>query len=103
MLELDEPVEVFNFEVEDCHTYFVGELYILVHNASCGDFKKIDPNGFESKNNLSKGTFHRVIKPKIISKVKPNYKVGYNPDIMLNKMGDIAYQGAKSKQFQETG
>ena len=103
LLELDEPVEVFNFEVEDCHTYFVGERNILVHNASCGDFKKIDPNVFESKNNLSKGTFHRVIKPKIISKVKPNYKVGYNPDIMLNKMGDIAYQGAKSKQFQETG
>ena len=35
LIELDEPVEVFNFEVEDCHTYFVGELDILVHNASC--------------------------------------------------------------------
>ena len=81
LLELDEPVEVFNFEVEDCHTYFVGDKFILVHNAGCGDFKKIDPNVFESKNNLPKGTFHRVIKPKIISKVKPNYKVGYNPDI----------------------
>ena len=33
LLELDEPVEVFNFEVEDCHTYFVGELGVLVHNA----------------------------------------------------------------------
>ena len=32
LLELDEPVEVFNFEVEDCHTYFVGSNYILVHN-----------------------------------------------------------------------
>jgi len=32
LLELDEPVEVFNFEVEDCHTYFVGELGVLVHN-----------------------------------------------------------------------
>ena len=35
LLELDEPVEVFNFEVEDCHTYFVGETDILVHNAAC--------------------------------------------------------------------
>ena len=35
LLELDEPVEVFNFEVEDCHTYFVGDGCILVHNASC--------------------------------------------------------------------
>ncbi len=25
LLELPEPVEVFNFEVEDCHTYFVGK------------------------------------------------------------------------------
>ena len=35
LLELDEPVEVFNFEVEDCHTYFVGNIYILVHNSEC--------------------------------------------------------------------
>ena len=35
LLEFDEPVEVFNFEVEDCHTYFVGNIYILVHNSDC--------------------------------------------------------------------
>ena len=35
LLELDEPVEVFNFEVEDYHTYFVGDIYILVHNGPC--------------------------------------------------------------------
>jgi hypothetical protein len=28
--------EVYNFEVEDFHTYFVSELEILVHNANCG-------------------------------------------------------------------
>lgn len=33
LLELDEPVEVFNFEVEDCHTYFVRGIGVLVHNA----------------------------------------------------------------------
>ena len=38
LLELDEPVEVFNFEVEDCHTYFVGDGYILVHNACKGNW-----------------------------------------------------------------
>ena len=26
------------------------------------------------------------------TKLKPNYKIGSNPDIMLNKSGDIAYQ-----------
>ena len=30
--ELAEPVKVFNFEVEDFHTYFVGNSCILVHN-----------------------------------------------------------------------
>ena len=44
LLELDEPVEVFNFEVEDCHTYFVGELSILVHNADCGSRGQLRKN-----------------------------------------------------------
>ena len=35
LLEFDEPVEVYNFEVEDCHTYFVGKLGFLVHNGGC--------------------------------------------------------------------
>ena len=37
LLEFDEPVEVFNFEVEECHTYFVGEQEILTHNIKCGN------------------------------------------------------------------
>ena len=39
LIELDEPVEVFNFEVEDCHTYFVGNRGLLVHNSNCHDAK----------------------------------------------------------------
>ena len=35
LIELDEPVEVFNFEVEDCHTYFVKTALIIVHNGPC--------------------------------------------------------------------
>ena len=30
---LEEPVTVYNFEVADFHTYFVGECGVLVHNA----------------------------------------------------------------------
>ncbi len=29
----DETVKVYNFQVEDHHTYYVGENSILVHNA----------------------------------------------------------------------
>ena len=32
---LPEPVEVYNFEVEDCHTYYVGNGCWLVHNGGC--------------------------------------------------------------------
>lgn len=30
---LDEVVKVYNFQVEDFHTYFVGECAVWVHNA----------------------------------------------------------------------
>ena len=40
----DEPVKVYNFQVEDYHTYFVGEMNVLVHNAdypkSPGEYEK---------------------------------------------------------------
>jgi RHS repeat-associated protein len=34
--KLDTPETTYNFEVEDFHTYFVGESGVLVHNANCG-------------------------------------------------------------------
>ena len=30
---LESPIKVYNFEVEDFHTYFIAELGVLVHNA----------------------------------------------------------------------
>ena len=33
---LAEAVAVFNFKVEDFHTYFIGYSGVLVHNANCG-------------------------------------------------------------------
>ena len=37
---LEAPVTVYNFEVEDFHTYFVGETSVLVHN-DCGPKNKM--------------------------------------------------------------
>ena len=31
----EEPVSVYNFQVEDFHTYFVSDCAVLVHNADC--------------------------------------------------------------------
>ena len=39
---LNKPVTVYNFEVEDFHTYYVGENSILVHNKGCGLNKLAD-------------------------------------------------------------
>ena len=36
----DDSVKVYNFQVEDFHTYYVGENCVLVHNASCKVNKK---------------------------------------------------------------
>ena len=53
---LDEPVLVYNLEVEDFHSYFVGCVPVLVHNyvASSGnvypeniDYSYRDPNGHD--------------------------------------------------------
>ena len=32
---LETPVTIYNFEVEDFHTYYVGEQSVLVHNRDC--------------------------------------------------------------------
>ena len=37
---LEKPVKVYNFQVEDFHTYHVGDNGVLVHNANC----KLIPN-----------------------------------------------------------
>ncbi len=47
----------YNFEVEDFHTYYVGEEGILVHNA-CGDeLTSMDPSDIRYTQNSIKGTF----------------------------------------------
>ena len=42
---LESPVKVYNFEVEDFHTYFVGECGVLVHNKCPSIESNIDNDG----------------------------------------------------------
>lgn len=42
---LDEPVTVYNFEVEDYHTYFVGENGLFVHNECTKAISSKQENG----------------------------------------------------------
>ena len=41
---LDTPVNVYNFEVADWHTYFVGNTSILVHNMCAKEFVRSPKN-----------------------------------------------------------
>ena len=46
---LAEAVAVFNFKVEDFHTYFVGYSGVLVHNANCANTASSDDTETKSK------------------------------------------------------
>lgn len=43
---LEHPIQVYNFEVEDFHTYYVGDSSVLVHNA-CGPKITAPKNGIK--------------------------------------------------------
>lgn len=61
---LKKPVLVYNFEVADFHTYFVGKNSVLVHN----ECKKFDANqqavielAKENKNGLNRSEAHILV------------------------------------------
>ena len=63
----EEPVSVYNFQVEDFHTYFVGDFAVLVHNAEYG-------NGHYNNNPSDN--------PKVLADAveDPNAVYGYRPN-----------------------
>ena len=58
---LDKPVKVYNFEVEDWHTYFVSEYNVFVHNAGCGD-NGVGGKSKKIKNSAGKEVERRLVK-----------------------------------------
>ena len=95
-----KPVLTYNFEVEDSHTYYVTQSEILCHN-SC--YKTIDPVRFEKANGLKPGSYHKVIKPKVLNKVSSNVKktIGSNPNLAINQSGNVRLDSViyKGKSF----
>ena len=72
---LEAPVKVYNFNVEDYHTYYVSEYGILVHNV-CGD---IGP--YKSLTKAEKGSGNEV--HHIIEKRFQRLTVYQNPNDMM--------------------
>ena len=60
--QLDEPVIVYNFEVQEFHTYYVTDTGVLVHNAS------VDIHG----NGTCGESFYRTMSSKEYERLKEN-------------------------------
>ena len=74
---LESPVKVYNFKVEDFHTYFVGENSVLVHN-DCPEWLK---EKWEEGNNFNKENRPRYQYSEVeVQGTNKNYRVdSYNP------------------------
>lgn len=82
---LKEPINVYNFEVEDWHTYFVSEKNILVHNTCSKPVNNKKNNAVNKPANLSpqnsgrKGAFREAKRKNGVpvseqpKSVKPNF------------------------------
>ena len=57
---LENPVKVYNFEVEDFHTYYISSLSVLVHNVCNGSTGSYEINFESGKNYVGKGSQARM-------------------------------------------
>lgn len=73
---LDEPVLVYNLEVEDFHSYFVGCVPVLVHNI-CGNITE-DPKYIEQAKKYGKDHIKELPDGRVrfYGKLKPPKKSG---------------------------
>ena len=75
---LESPIKVYNFEVEDFHTYFVGKSSVLVHN-DCPEWLR---EKWEEGNNFNKENRPRYQYNEVeVQGTNKNYRVdSYNPN-----------------------
>ena len=119
-IKLSEPVKVYNFEVEDFHTYYVSEQKVLVHNTCAitaknvsvhvgksGDTKYIvgaykDVKAVEKMLNIEGMDAHHVGQKAVMEKMVSNYDSQTAPAISVPRMGHTVGKGVvarKSKGF----
>ena len=90
---LESPVTVYNFEVADFHTYYVGDTGILVHNKCKPDISKTDiSTGRSTPNNL----YEQIA----MESAKSNPSAG---KIIINELKDTRLNGSvKMTQYFDT-
>ena len=110
-IKLSEPVKVYNFEVEDFHTYYVSEQKVLVHNTCAitaknvsvhvgksGDTKYIvgtykDVKAVEKMLNIEGMDAHHVGQKAVMEKLVANYDSQTAPAISVPRMGHTRTAG----------
>ena len=83
---LEELVKVYNFEVEDFHTYYVGtDVQVLVHNTGCGNIES-------NKKSSSSSGFD-----KWLNKGEKKYKVYFG----IDEQGNPVYTGITKQTLKD--
>ena len=80
---LETPVKVYNFEVEDFHTYFVGDEPVLVHN-TC---KPTSPNQMQKQ--VERGQAPRTVLRVDYDKITGSTHVHFRDGTALNMDGSV--------------
>lgn len=100
--ELETSETTYNFEVEDFHTYYVGDTEVCVHNNKCGgDFKKYSSDEIAKRGDITVDRFHREVKPEILKNAPKD--LGKNPDILLNRQNTVGLQSRINSKSYNTG
>ena len=104
---LHDPIKVYNFEVEDWHTYFVGNEKILVHNScSAGRFPKNTAEDIKKVLGVTKEEFHKPggIKDLIKTQFSKELKEAgiTNPDIGIDEVGNLLLKHPKNNKIINT-
>ena len=102
--KLEESVKVYNFEVEEFHTYYVGDAGILVHN-KCWD----DPPMKKQKRMVPQASADSPEFKKWLNKGEKNNKVYFGIEgdeekyvgITKQKLEDRLYQHNHSKKYRK--
>ena len=102
----DDPVTVYNFEVDEEHTYYTGDLPVLVHNSclhTSKEWNKIRKDYWKEQGKYYNDNFSQFQNSKgALNSLSGNYKVTTNTvDRMLAGKAPIGIDG-KSVQLHHT-
>jgi hypothetical protein len=113
---IDTSIIVYNFAVEDFHTYFVGEQEILVHNDNPCATAITKKTATEIAKNCKKMTEDQITqllgkdwhkngsKSRLVKKFSRELKGSTNADFYVDKTTfEVLLQGNKTKSWVQTG